>query len=78
MLIEFLPDYSTWADWNGQMIHYFGDQPIPVLPEPSWIEVANAIIVLPVFSIYPTPIPEKYDNWRDWAKVFTESVNGDK
>jgi len=78
MFIQFSPDYSTWADWNGQMIHYFGDQPIPVLPEPKWAEVANAIITLPAFDVYSMPAPEAFQNWRDWARIFTQSINGNK
>lgn len=76
MLIEFLPDYSSWEDWNGGMIHYFGDQQFPFLPEEKWRDVASAISLSAVFDTFGVPYPETYEDWRDWARALTMVVNG--
>jgi len=77
MLIEFLPDYSSWEDWNGNLLHYFGDQQFPFLPEDQWREVAKAVTVNPVFDKYAVPNPEAYEQWQHWANGLIAAVNGD-
>lgn len=77
MLIEFLPMYGTWDDWNGNMIHYFAEQQFPLVSEMDWRILANAVALNPVFDKYSVPAPEAFLNWRDWALALTESVNGD-
>jgi hypothetical protein len=74
--IEFLPDYSTWEDWNGNILHYYGEQNFPFLPEPQWRDVAFAITLNAVFDTYGIPAPDTFEDWRDWARAFTTSVNG--
>lgn len=74
--IEFLPAYSTWEDWNGQLVHYFAEQQFPILPEAEWVEVAQAVTVNPVFDKYAVPDPSGFVNWQDWALSLTLSING--
>lgn len=76
-LIEFLPDYNTWEDWNGQLVHYFGEQSFSVLPEEQWREVAQSVAVNPVFDKYSVPDPAAFENWQDWALSLILGVNGD-
>jgi hypothetical protein len=26
--------------------------------------------------VYPVPLPDTFDTWQDWAKEFTEIING--
>jgi hypothetical protein len=76
MVIEFLPDYSSWEDWNGNLLHYFGEQQFPFLPEVQWRDVANAVTVNPVFDKYAIPNPETFETWQDWASGLIAAVNG--
>jgi hypothetical protein len=76
MILEFLPQYSTWDEWNGQLVHYFGEQQFSVLPEIQWQEVAQSVVVNPVFDKYAPPAPNQYANWQDWATELTLAVNG--
>jgi hypothetical protein len=76
MLIEFLPDYSSWEDWNGNLLHYFGEQQFPFLPEEQWLDVAMAVTVNPVFDKYAIPNPETFEKWQDWANGLIAAVNG--
>lgn len=76
MLIQFLPDFSTWEEWNGQILHYFGEQQFPFLPEDKWVDVARAITNNPVFDAYGVPSPDTFSDWRVWARVLTETING--
>jgi hypothetical protein len=76
-LIEFLPDYSTWDEWNGNLVHYYAEQGFPVLPEDQWMDVARAVCYNAVFDRYSVPSPETFTSWQNWARALTESVNGD-
>jgi hypothetical protein len=66
----------SWEDWNGNLIMYFGEEPIPYSPEIDWKVTANNVAQLPTFASYPVPIPETYENWQDWALEFTLIING--
>jgi hypothetical protein len=72
----FLPADMSWEDWNGNLIMYFGEEPIPYSPEIDWKVTANNVAQLPTFASYPVPIPETYENWQDWALEFTLIING--
>jgi hypothetical protein len=72
----FSPEYSTWDDWNGNLLHYYGEQPIPVLPEDQWREVAKNVIATPFFGVYAIPDPLSFETWQEWVEQFTLTVNG--
>jgi len=72
----FLPEYSTWENWNGNLIMYYGEEPIPYVEEQDWKVTANNVAQLPTFSVYPVPLPDLYENWQDWAREFTLIING--
>lgn len=76
MLIEFLPDYSSWEDWNGNLLHYFSEQQFPFLPEDQWREVAQSVTVNPVFDKYAIPNPETVETWQEWANGLIAAING--
>jgi hypothetical protein len=76
--IEFLPDYSSWDDWNGNMALYFAEQLFPVMSEIYWREVAQAIAVNSIFSNYNAPGPDGFNTWQDWARALTLAINGDR
>lgn len=75
--IDFLPDYSSWDDWNGNLVHYFGEQMFPVMSEVYWRDVAQAVAANPVFDRYGVPNSDGFATWQDWARALTLSVNGD-
>lgn len=72
----FTPDYMSWEDWNGNLVMFYGEEPIPQHPEIEWKIVANSVGQLPTFINYPVPDPQLYDHWQDWANEFTEIING--
>ena len=72
----FSPEYSTWENWNGNLLHYYGEQLIPMLPEDQWQEVAKSIISIPFFGVYAIPDPLSYESWQEWAEQFTLVLNG--
>lgn len=71
-----VPDYMTWEDWNGNLIIYYGQETVPYSEELLWQETAKNISELPTFVVYPVPDPDLYDDWQDWARDFTEIING--
>lgn len=76
-IIEFSPEGSTWADWNGNFLHYFGEEPIPYyVDEKMWKEVAQSITQLATFNNYALPDPDEFENWQDWANELITVVNG--
>lgn len=74
--IPFLTDDMTWENWNGNMLHYFGEEPLPYLNEPNWKDFANNMVSLPTFSVFGLPGPDTFATWQDWAKAVIGSVNG--
>lgn len=72
----FIPAGSDWQSWNGNLAMFFGQEPIPYLPEEEWRVVAKNVAQLPVFSASPVPDPELFQNWQDWASEFTLIING--
>lgn len=72
----FSPDYMTWEDWNGNLIMFYSEEPIPMGVEDDWKEVARNVAQLPTFTNYPVSGPETYGTWQEWANDFTQIVNG--
>lgn len=72
----FIPDYMSWEDWNGNLILYYSQEPVPYSEELLWQGTAKNIAELPTFAAYPVPDPDQYSDWQSWAKDFTEIING--
>jgi len=72
----FLPEGSTWENWNGNLIMYYGEEPIPYVPEEQWRMAAQNVTQLPTFEVYPIPSPDTFSDWRDWARQFALIING--
>jgi len=72
----FSPEYSSWEDWNGNLLILYSQEPIPYLPETEWQSVAKSIAQTTIFANYPVPDPDSYSTWQDWANNFTQIVNG--
>lgn len=76
MQLDFLPDFSTWEQWNGNLILYFGDQQFPYVTEENWKQVASSMMTNSIFSQFNVPAPDQFDTWQGWAKAATQAVNG--
>jgi hypothetical protein len=72
----FSSQYTTWEEWNGNLIMYFGSEPIGVSVDTNWQAGATQIMGLPTFAAYPVSSPDSFDNWQDWADNFTQILNG--
>jgi len=72
----FNPATMDWDSWNGNLIIFYGAEPIPYMPEEEWHEVAKNVTQLPTFSAYPVPDPDLFETWQDWATEFTLIING--
>jgi len=71
-----IPDYMSWSDWNGNLAIYYGQKNINFSNEEDWREGVHDILKSESFSVYPVPLPDTYATWQDWAKEFTEIING--
>lgn len=74
--IPFLSQDATWEGWNGAMLHYFGEEPLPRVQEEDWQSFAAAVVGLPTFSTYGIPDGQGLSDWRDWASQLVALVNG--
>ena len=72
----FNPDYMSWEDWNGNLLVYYSENPIPYHPEEDWMLTASSVAGLPDFAKYPVPSPETFPDWQSWANEFTLIING--
>lgn len=75
---QFFPFGSnmSWEDWNGNLLMFYGEEPIPYHPEIDWKNTAKSVVQLVAFEAYPVPDPELFENWQDWADEFTFIING--
>lgn len=75
---QFFPFGSnmSWEDWNGNLIMFYGEEPIPYHNELDWKTTAKSVVQLTTFESYPVPDPELFANWQDWADEFTFIING--
>ena len=74
--IPFIATDADWESWNGNMLHYFGQEPLPRVDEDNWPDFAQSMIGLPTFSAYGLPGPESYERWQDWVSTIVGMVNG--
>lgn len=74
--IPFIPADNTWESWNGNMLHYFGEEPLPYVSEANWPEFARNMAGLTTFSSYGIPDPSGFDRWQDWTSTVIALVNG--
>jgi hypothetical protein len=75
-VFPFNPAYSSWDNFNGNLVMYYGQEPIPYHDEANWQITAKNIAQLPTFSNYIVPDPGIFNNWQDWASEFVLIVNG--
>ena len=47
-----VPDYMSWEDWNGNLIMFYGQEPVPYGEEVSWSSTAKSIAELPIFPCF--------------------------
>lgn len=74
--IPFIAGENTWDSWNGSMLHYFGEEPLPRVDETNWPEFARAMGSLTAFSAYGIPEPDGFASWQDWVSTTISLVNG--
>jgi hypothetical protein len=72
------PDYSSWEDFNGNLLIAYGYEPLPIHSEENWRQTARALEQMTTFALYPIPNPDTYAKWQDWAKEFALIINGPK
>ena len=76
IFFPFAPSTMEWDSWNGNLIMYFGTEPIPFTQEDEWKITAKNVSQLPRFGVYPVPDPDLFEHWQDWASEFTLIING--
>lgn len=72
----YLPQYTDWETFNGNLIMFYAEELIPFSSEADWMVTAKNIAQTPAFSVYPVPDPERFASWQDWANEFTLIING--
>ena len=72
----FNPEYSSWENYNGNLIIYYAAEGIPYTDEENWRLTAKNVTQTAKFAGYIVPDPDLFQYWQDWAKEFTLIVNG--
>ena len=75
-VFPFLPQHTDWQTFNGNLIMYYGNQPIPITSENDWHITAKNLIQTPFFTAYNIPDPDQFQTWQDWANQFVILING--
>jgi hypothetical protein len=66
----------SWEDWNGNLIMFYGEEPIPYNTENEWRNTAQSVAQLTTFQVFPVPDPDTFEKWQDWAEELTMIING--
>ena len=74
--IPSLPDDMTWEAWNCNMLHYFGEEPLPIVLEQDWQQFAASMSSLPTFSTYGISDGQGVSSWQDWVRGIIGLING--
>ena len=69
-------EYSSWENYNGNLIIYYAAEGIPYTDEENWRLTAKNVTQIAKFAGYIVPDPDLFQYWQDWAKEFTLIVNG--
>lgn len=72
----FLPDHSTWENFNGNLVLYYAEEGIPYMDEINWRVTAKNITQVVKFSGYIVSDPDLFPSWQDWAREFGLIING--
>lgn len=75
-VFPFVPEHTDWQSFNGNLIMYYGQEPLPISHEDNWQNTARNLTQLPAFECYGIPDPDTFKNWQDWAQQFVLLVNG--
>jgi hypothetical protein len=75
-VFPFTPINTDWQTFNGNLIMYYGREPIPITSEDDWHITAKNISQTPSFAQYNIPDPDRFDSWQDWASQFIILING--
>ena len=75
-VFPFSVENTDWQSFNGNLIMYYGQEPIPISSEDDWEITAKNVSQIPSFVQYNIPDPEGFENWQDWAKEFILLING--
>jgi hypothetical protein len=74
--IIFSPGDSSWEDWNGSFLQFFGEEPISYNTEENWLDTPYSILSLTTFANYGLQDPSIYNTWQEWAESLISAVNG--
>lgn len=75
-VFPFVSQHTDWQTFNGNLIMYYGQEPLPITDELDWHITAKNLIQTPTFSSYGIPDPDKFETWQDWADQFVLLING--
>jgi hypothetical protein len=75
-IFPFVPEQTDWQSFNGNLIMYYGQEPLPISNELNWHDTARNLVQFPAFASYGIPNPDLFENWQDWAQQFVLLVNG--
>jgi hypothetical protein len=68
--------YSSFEEWSGNFIQWYGKEAIGQGTDDNWQEIAHQIVNTPSFSAYGIKSPNEYDTWQEWAEDITLAING--
>lgn len=75
-VFPYIPEQTDWQTFNGNLVMYYGEEPLPISDEADWQVTARNLVQTPSFSSYGIPNPENFNNWQDWARQFVMLING--
>ena len=70
------PRYHNFVSWASLMVELYGAQNL-IIPDDStdWVEWAEGLKAIDVFTNEGIPGPRGFDDWQVWAQELVNAVN---
>jgi hypothetical protein len=69
-------DVIEWTDKMALELERFGA--VSRLDEPErWKEWANRVIAMPKIAVTVPPVPDFFNDWREWAERFVQTARAE-
>ena len=70
------PRYHTWDSWASLMCEGYAAQQLCIPSnEDEWVNWAEGLKAIDIFSNEAIPSPQSFNNWQDWASALVNAVN---
>jgi hypothetical protein len=70
------PRYHTFESWAALMCEAYGGQQLEIpSADTNWVNWAQGLIAIDLFSVNAVPAPTLFAEWYEWAEQLVNAIN---